>query len=75
MVQLSTVPKDTEVAAPVVEGLKSIDLGGPGQDALCTAVYGSSYASQDLPQHEMPEKEMPKEVAYRMIRSLTVPNA
>ncbi|KAL2264376.1 hypothetical protein VTK26DRAFT_5802 [Humicola hyalothermophila] len=31
-------------------------------------VYGSKFAAQDLPRHEMPESEMPKEVAYRKIK-------
>lgn len=37
-------------------------------DSFTTTVYGSRFAAEDLPTHEMPEKEMPKEVAYRMIK-------
>lgn len=37
-------------------------------DCFTTSVYGSRFASADLPRHEMPETEMPKEVAYRMIK-------
>jgi glutamate decarboxylase len=33
-----------------------------------TAVYGSRFAAQDLPQHTLPDEEMPREVAYRMIK-------
>lgn len=33
-----------------------------------TSVYGSKFAEEDLPTHEMPEKMMPREVAYRMIK-------
>jgi len=37
-------------------------------DSYTTSVYGSRFASQDLPTTEMPEDEMPREVAYRMIK-------
>ncbi|KAL1895273.1 hypothetical protein Sste5346_005420 [Sporothrix stenoceras] len=37
-------------------------------DCFTTSVYGSRFASSDLPRHEIPEIEMPKEVAYRMIK-------
>ena len=35
---------------------------------MTTSVYGSSFANEELPRHEMPDKEMPKDVAYRMIK-------
>lgn len=53
------------------EGLPEIDeldLGVPGEDSFTASVYGSRYAALDLPKHEMPEDEMPREVAYRMIK-------
>jgi glutamate decarboxylase len=37
-------------------------------DDFTATVYGSKYASEDLPKHEMPEREMPPHVAYRMIK-------
>lgn len=37
-------------------------------DGFTTSVYGSKFAAADLPKHEMPEGEMPREVAYRMIK-------
>lgn len=37
-------------------------------DDYTATVYGSRYAAEDLPRHEMPEKEMPPQVAYRMIK-------
>ncbi|KAL2265755.1 hypothetical protein VTJ83DRAFT_6855 [Remersonia thermophila] len=37
-------------------------------DNFTTSVYGSRFAALDLPRHEIPEMEMPKEVAYRMIK-------
>lgn len=37
-------------------------------DDHTATVYGSRYATQDLPRHEMPDKEMPSQIAYRMIK-------
>ena len=52
----------------VVPGLEHISLEPPANDEFSTSVYGSRFAADDLPAHEMPEKEMPKEIAYRMIK-------
>jgi len=66
MVHLVSVPTDKDVAA-TTEGLEGIHFDD--NDTFNTdAVYGSRYAACDLPKVEMPETEMPKEVAYRMIR-------
>lgn len=51
-----------------VPGLEHILLEAPGDDEFSTGVYGSRFAAQDLPSHEMPEKEMPRDIAYRMIK-------
>ena len=51
-----------------VPGLEHISLEAPGDDEFSTSIYGSRFASQDLPAHEMPEKEMPPGTAYRMIK-------
>ncbi|KAH4256035.1 glutamate decarboxylase [Parastagonospora nodorum] len=37
-------------------------------DDYTATVYGSRYAEEDLPRHEMPDKEMPPSVAYRLIK-------
>jgi glutamate decarboxylase len=37
-------------------------------DDYSSTVYGSRYAAEDLPRHEMPDKEMPPSVAYRLIK-------
>jgi glutamate decarboxylase len=71
MVHLATVKKDHEVPKPTVSELPAIetlDLSAPGNDDFSTSVYGSRYAAHSLPSYEMPEKEMPREVAYRMIK-------
>lgn len=67
MVHLATIPNDEAINKPLVEGMEKLDMAeGSGQ--FTTSVYGSKFAAQDLPKHEMPEGEMPKEVAYRMIK-------
>ncbi|GAT28788.1 glutamate decarboxylase [Aspergillus luchuensis] len=37
-------------------------------DAFYSSVYGTRFATEQLPSTEMPEREMPREVAYRMIK-------
>lgn len=68
MVHLASVPNDTTVQAPLVKGLENIKLDQPESDEFTTSIYGSRFAAEDLPRHEMPENEMPKEIAYRMIK-------
>ena len=75
MVNLQSVKPDPQKGkgvpdrrASVVPGLEHISLEAPGEDEFSTSVYGSKFAAEDLPSHEMPEREMPKEVAYRMIK-------
>lgn len=60
--------KDPQRQSSVVPGLEHISLEPPGEDEYSTTIYGSRFAAQDLPSHEMPDKEMPKEVAYRLIK-------
>ena len=62
MVHLARIPTDKEITAPLVDGLEKIKFDDVGQDTLTTSVYGSRFAAEDLPKHEMPEREMPKEV-------------
>jgi hypothetical protein len=64
MVHLAQVPKDKHIDAPLVEGMEKVSMGASSQaDAFTTSVYGSRFAAEDLPKHEMPESEMPKEVS------------
>lgn len=37
-------------------------------DEFTTSVYGSRFAAQTLPKDEIPDGEMPRDVAYRMIK-------
>ncbi|KAI0599792.1 glutamate decarboxylase [Biscogniauxia sp. FL1348] len=68
MVHLTGIPKRSEVDG-LPEAVKKISLQlSNDEDSFTTSVYGSRFAAEDLPKHEMPESEMPKEIAYRMIK-------
>ncbi|KAI9760464.1 MAG: hypothetical protein M4579_001658 [Chaenotheca gracillima] len=68
MVHLATIPNDVDVDKSVVKGLEQVKLDNPFHDEFTTSIYGSKFASEDLPRHEMPDTEMPKDIAYRMIK-------
>ncbi|KAI1330780.1 glutamate decarboxylase [Xylariaceae sp. FL0255] len=68
MVHLSSIPVDDAIST-LPEELKKVQLQlSPDENEFTTSVYGSKFAAEDLPKHEMPEGEMPREVAYRMIK-------
>lgn len=67
MVHLSSVSSDKAAQQPVVEGMENMKFGQDDDDQD-VSVYGSRFAAQELPAHEMPEGQMPKDVAYRMIK-------
>ena len=69
MVHLASVPNDKAACAPITKEMSSLSVEPNSQeDEVTASVYGSRFAAECLPMHEMPEKEMPKEIAYRMIR-------
>lgn len=69
MVHLANIPKDADIRDKLPDAVKKISLQlSNDDDSFTTSVYGSRFAAEDLPRHEMPEGEMPKEVAYRMIK-------
>ncbi|EGO56717.1 glutamate decarboxylase [Neurospora tetrasperma FGSC 2508] len=73
MVHLTIIPKEDEIRdgldIPLTGALKAVHLQlANDEDRFTTSVYGSKFAAADLPRHEMPDEEMPKEVAYRMIK-------
>lgn len=71
MVHLAQVKKDDDPSTRLASvQLDPVGDGGASlEDASnCPSVYGSRFAVQQLPQTGMPETEMPKEVAYRMIK-------
>ena len=63
MVHLARIATDADVA-DLKEGLADIKLEPiqEDEDHFSTTVYGSRFAAEDLPKHEIPEREMPKEV-------------
>jgi len=69
MVHLSTIRNDAENDTPIGQLLRMslADEDTPG-DNYCSSVYGSRYALEALPTDEMPEEEMPKDIAYRLIK-------
>lgn len=68
MVHLAKVKRDSENVEPLVNRVDSIKLESTDEDGFYSTVYGTRFAAEQLPQTEMPEKEMPREVAYRMIK-------
>ena len=69
MVHLASVPNDKAANAPLVKGMEKLKIEpNDDEDEVTASVYGSRFAAECLPMHEMPEREMPKEIAYRMIR-------
>jgi glutamate decarboxylase len=70
MVHLSRVPTMSQIEKPVIDAIDNLRLNvdDAPDDEFSTTVYGSRYAAEQLPKHEMPTNEMPKEVAYRMIK-------
>lgn len=69
MVHLTSVPNDKAANAAPVSGMENLKLeANDTEDEVTASVYGSRFAAECLPMHEMPEKEMPKEIAYRMIK-------
>ena len=68
MVHLAGVATDKEIAEGGVSSISDVQFPSLDENTITTSVYGSRWAGQDLPKHEMPQDEMPKEVAYRMIK-------
>ncbi|PSK48634.1 Glutamate decarboxylase [Elsinoe australis] len=55
----------------IIGDVSNLQLGPKGielEDESAVSVFGSKFAGNDLPRREMPEGDMPKEVAYRMIK-------
>ncbi|KAF3924515.1 hypothetical protein ABW21_db0202284 [Orbilia brochopaga] len=69
MVHLSTIKNDAEQDTPIGKLLRMslADETAPS-DNYTSSVYGSRFALEALPTDEIPEEEMPKDIAYRLIR-------
>lgn len=69
MVHLSLVPNNAAAVKTAVNGLSKDKFFRPlEEESVNASVYGSRFAAQDIPKNEMPEEEMPKDVAYRLIK-------
>jgi glutamate decarboxylase len=79
MVHLAAVKNDSDLAEKVNAKIEALELGPEDVDDdevqadFGTTVYGSKFAAMDIPKHEMPEGEMPRDVAYRLIKYATPP--
>lgn len=77
MVRLSSIParsaaeeadkSDNAIKQKQTELAKSLG-NSEAADEFTTSVYGSKFAGQTLPKDEIPEGEMPRDIAYRMIK-------
>ena len=77
MVHLAQIKKQPTDNQELTNRLASVQLDTPvqqhggvneGADNYCSSVYGSRFAVQQMPATEMPEREMPRDVAYRLIK-------
>lgn len=68
MVHLAPVRRGSNAIESLHRRVNSIKLEKEDDDGFYSSVYGTRYAAEALPANEMPEKEMPREVAYRMIK-------
>lgn len=66
MVHLGKVATDKDLEEKIIPELEDLSFGDA--EEFSSTVYGSKFAVADLPKHEMPDDEMPREVAYRMIK-------
>ncbi|KAJ5884693.1 hypothetical protein N7495_009203 [Penicillium taxi] len=62
MVHLTAVKTDDQITKRKVDSIPAL------VDTDSTNVYGSHFAVDHMDQHEMPENEMPREIAARLIR-------
>ncbi|KAI1257112.1 hypothetical protein MGN70_000151 [Eutypa lata] len=68
MVHLAAIPQDSEVnKLPEAVSKVSLQLSEE-EDSFTTSIYGSRFAAEDLPRLEIPDGEMPKEIAYKLIK-------
>ena len=65
----SAASPTSPVAAQRIRRTSTVPLNlYEGENTYTTSVYASRFAAEDLPKDQMPEGEMPREVAYRLIK-------
>lgn len=68
MVHLTSVNRDQGVDS-LPEAVSKVSLQPSEEaDSFTTSIYGSRFAAEDLPRLEMPDGEMPKDIAYKLIK-------
>lgn len=69
MVHLTGIPNPEDVDKHIDRDIKKAHLElAENDDCFTTSIYGSKFAVADLPRYEIPDEEMPRDIAYRMIR-------
>ncbi|CCU76866.1 glutamate decarboxylase [Blumeria hordei DH14] len=69
MVHLACIPNDKDDNENLAEEVEKLAFNTATQNDVSNAsIYGSIYSTQQVPMYEIPEDELPKEVAYRMIK-------
>lgn len=69
MVHLSHISKPHDGDDHLSEEVRKLHIeAATDNDNFTTSVYGSKFAAQDLPRYEIPDGEMPREAAYRLIK-------
>ena len=69
MAHLTTILREDDSKQDIVRDKTTVPLQLANDvDSFTTSVYSSRFAVADLPRHTMPDNEMPKEVAYQMIK-------
>lgn len=69
MVHLAKVHSETTPPESLLKRVDTIKLDDDSEENNFSAsVYGTRFAIEKLPENEMPDREMPRDVAYRMIK-------
>lgn len=66
MVHLTLIPNVQTKDEALAQGAEKPTING--LDTTSTTVYGSRFAVEDLPTYEIAENEIPKEIAYRLVK-------
>lgn len=68
MVHLAAVKNDADMGKTIDQKFDELELGPSNNNDFTASVYGSRFAAMDIPKHEMPDDEMPRDIAYRLIK-------
>ncbi|KAK5163490.1 uncharacterized protein LTR77_010672 [Saxophila tyrrhenica] len=68
MVHLAAVANDADAGQAFDEKFEELTIGLPDDNDFTASVYGSKFAAVDIPKHKMPDDEMPRDIAYRLIK-------